>query len=108
MGPVLSYIYSTTIPLILKTGMYFGVFRWKRFETTLLSCIIIAGIPVLLSGIPMPIPFISGPLILITLSSFLCSTCVNIRFFPEALVVAIVVETASYLLLRFVIFPIVM
>jgi len=62
---VLHYILFTTVPLAFKTAVYYGVFRFRNIEATLLDCIIIAGIPIFLSVLPIPIPLIPIPIIVI-------------------------------------------
>ncbi|MBI1807765.1 MAG: hypothetical protein HYR76_12015 [Ignavibacteria bacterium] len=105
MSIVLSYILSAIVPLVMKTTMYYGVFRWRVIPATLLSCIVIAGSGVLVSLIPFL--FIPAPIVVIGLATYLCSKYTNIQFFPDAFVIALVVEVVAHVLLRYIIFPII-
>ena len=93
------------IPLGLKTGMYYAVFRWRAIPATILSCIIIAGCGVLVSLIPLF--FIPAPIVIIGLATYLTSKYTTIRLFPDALVIVALVEIVSHGLIAYIVFPVI-
>ncbi len=90
--------------LVLKTAMYYGVFRWQHIKANLLTCVVIAGSGIILSLIPLS--FIPGPLALIALATYLCAKFTKIPWFPNALVITAIVELSAQAIGAYVIAPI--
>lgn len=74
------------LALLLKTGMYYGIFRWQSIPATALNCIVIAGSGVLLTLLPLyylPFAFIPMIVFVIALATYLCSRFTGIPYFPN-------------------------
>ena len=87
--------------------MYYAVFHYRKINATLVTCIVIAGIPLLLSAFPIPIPFFPLPVIVIGLATYHCARYTEIPLFPDALIIAGCVEIVTHLINRFIIQPLI-
>lgn len=109
MSAPLHFLFSITVPLILRTSLYYGVFRWREIGATFLTCIILAGVSILVSELSL-IPFIIFlpiPLLIIAAGTYLCAHYTDIPLFPHAFFTVASVETISYVVLQFVLSPII-
>jgi hypothetical protein len=105
LSAAVHYLIFAGTPLVLKTGMYYGIFRRREVRATLLNCIVIAGAPILLAVVPIPLPpflaFIAG----IGVAIYLCSHYTEAPLYPEGIFIPVVVELASLALVSFVVSP---
>jgi hypothetical protein len=99
------YLLSTTIPWFFKTAVYYGVFHYRKIDVSLLKCLAIAGIPIILSALPILIPFIPMPIIIIGLATYLCARYAEIPLFPDALLTAGSIEIVTHLINRYILYP---
>lgn len=100
----ISFLPHLVFGLIVKTAMYYGVFRWQHINASLFTCVIIAGSGIILSLVPLF--FIPGPLALIALATYLCHKFTRIPWFPNALVICAIVELSAHAIGAYVIAPI--
>ncbi|MBI1803963.1 MAG: hypothetical protein HY033_09425 [Ignavibacteriae bacterium] len=107
MSAPLHFLLSIIVPLALRTGIYYGVFRRRKIQATLLTCIILAGVSILVYELSIIPFFLPAPLLIIAAGTYLCAYYMDIPWFPDALFIVAFVEVVSYLLLKFVISPII-
>jgi hypothetical protein len=77
---------------LLKTFVYWGIFRIRTIPVTVLSCLIIAGAPLLLGIIPLP-SFLSYPAA-IALAVYLTMHYTGVDLIPDGLFIPLGVELA--------------
>jgi hypothetical protein len=105
MGVPAHYLLSIVIPLAFRTFAYYVVFRKLRIHASLLTCIILAGVAVLVGELSIILFFIPITLLIIGAGTYVCAHYTNIPWFPNALLIVASVEIVSHFVLRFIIFP---
>jgi hypothetical protein len=90
------------IPVVwlLKSFVYWGIFRFRTISATVLNCLIIAGAPLLLSIIPLP-SFLSFPAS-IGLAVYFTMHYTGVALIPDGLFVPLGVEVAFWGALRMI------
>jgi len=101
------YLVSACVPLVFKTALYAVVFRRRRIEATLTSTIVIAGAPLLFGLLPFSLPWLASIIVAIGVSTFLCSRFTSASIYPDAILICTSAETLSYMLMHFLVLPIV-
>ena len=79
---------------LLKSFVYWGIFRFRTIAATMLNCLIIAGAPFLLSLVPLP-SFLSFP-VSIGLAVYLTMHYTGVELIPEGLFIPLGVEVAFW------------
>ena len=77
---------------LLKSAAYAGVFHLREIECTYMSCLIIAGAPLLLSVIPLPLPGFLGTIAGAALAVSLTMRYTGVALLPEGLCIPLAVE----------------
>jgi hypothetical protein len=77
---------------LLKSFAYVGAFRIRKIEYTYLNCLIIAGAPLLLGLIPIPLPSILGAIAGIGLAVYLTMHYTGVSLIPDGLFIPLGVE----------------
>jgi hypothetical protein len=90
------------IPIVwlLKSFMYWGIFRFRTISATVLNCLIIAGAPLLLSIIPLP-SFLSFPAS-IGVAVYFTMRYTGVELIPDGLFIPVAVELAFWIALQIV------
>ena len=90
------------IPIVrlLKSFMYWGIFRIRTISATVLNCLIIAGAPLLLSIIPLP-SFLSFPAS-IGVAVYFTMRYTGVDLIPDGLFIPVAVELAFWIALQIV------
>ena len=83
------------VPLVLKTALFVAVFRWRKQKVTLLTSFLLAGAPILLSLIPLPLPRAIAIVAGIGVAIYLLSQYTEVKLVPEGIVTIIGVEAVS-------------
>lgn len=84
------------IPVVwlLKSFVYWGIFRFRTIPVTVLNCLVIAGSPLLFSIIPIPsILYLPAS---IALASYLTMHYTGVALIPDGLFVPLGVEVAFW------------
>jgi hypothetical protein len=96
---IASILIQSLAPLVLATALYAAAFTIRRIQATLLTCIVIAGAPVILGVVPLPMPepvrFILG----LGLAIFLTARYTEAELFPDSVLIPTVVQLISVFLL---------
>ena len=102
---VIRYLVGALSPLIIKTLSYVLMFRLRSISATLMNCIIIAAAPIIVSMIPLPqfLAFVAG----IGAAIFLCAHYTEAELFPDAILIPVGVEILSFVVLRYVLIPLI-
>jgi hypothetical protein len=79
---------------MIKAGAYWAVFRYRTIEATAMDCLRIAGVPLLISIIPIPLPSFLSILLPIGLAVFLTMYCTGVSFVPDGLFIPLGIEIA--------------
>lgn len=61
--PVIFYLLSTLLPIAIKFGVYYGILKWRTYNASVLTCILLGSALVLPSAIvPLPplMAFVAG------------------------------------------------
>ena len=77
---------------LVKSVVYVGAFRVRKIESTYLTCLIIAGAPLLLSLIPLPLPGVLGLIAGIGLAVYLTMHYTGVSLIPDGLFIPLGVE----------------
>jgi len=82
------------IPLLwlLKSLTYWGVFRIRSIPATALSCLIIAGAPLLLTVVPLPLPVFLSVVVSIGLAVYLAMHYTGVELLPDGLFIPLGIE----------------
>jgi hypothetical protein len=89
---MMSYIIQVPIVWLLKSLVYVGLFRLRKIEITYLSCFIIAGAPLLLGLVPVPLPGILGAITGIAVAVYLTMHYTGVSLIPDGLFIPLGVE----------------
>ena len=86
-----------TLPtlLVIRSLGYWGLFRLWKQEVSYWTALLIAGAPLAVTVIPMPLPYVAIILIELTLAVYLSMKYGSVPFFPQALVVCLAVELGT-------------
>ena len=84
---------------MLKTAAYWLVFRQRTIRATLLDCLIIAGAPLLIGFIPVPLPAFAFFLASTALAIYLTMHYTGVGFMPDGLFIPLGVELAAQIVL---------
>jgi hypothetical protein len=85
---------------LLKSFVYWGIFRFRTISATVLNCLIIAGAPLLLSIIPLP-SFLSFPAS-IGVAVYFTMRYTGVDLIPDGLFIPVAVELAFWIALQIV------
>ena len=99
-----STVLPLILPLIVKTPVYLGLFKWRGYRVSLLSCIIIAGAPMIalgLTGVSIFIGWLAG----IGIGLYILSQNSDVPLFPDSISIILGVEIGYAFLERLVIYP---
>jgi hypothetical protein len=77
---------------LLKSLAYVVVFRLRKIQVTYLSCLIIAGAPLLLGLIPIPLPGLFSVVAGMALAVYLTMHYARVSLFPDGLFIPLGVE----------------
>ena len=79
---------------LLKSVAYVFIFRLRSIKATYLNCLIIAGAPLLLGFVPLPLPgFVSVPL-MIALAVYLTMHYTGVSLIPDGLFIPLGIEVS--------------
>jgi hypothetical protein len=90
------------LPLALNTALYAAAFRIRRIKATFLNCVVIAGAPVIVGFVPIPLPAPLGFVVGLGAAIFLTAHYTEAELFPDAFLIPCVVQLLSALTLPFV------
>jgi len=96
------------ILLLLKVFAYKGVFHLKGVSATYTTCTIIAGSPLaalVLSILPVPFVLYLTYVAVAVLPVYLTMKYTGVGLFPEALLIAVPIESVSWVAYAFLIAP---
>lgn len=85
-------IFLVPVVWLLKSVAYVAAFRMRKIESTYVTCLIIAGAPLLLSLIPVPLPGILGMIAGIGLAVYLTMHYTGVSLIPDGLFIPLGVE----------------
>jgi hypothetical protein len=94
------------LPLFIRSFLYWAAFRIRSISIKLLNCIVIAGAPYFLLIIPLRLPQQLSFLLALGVAIFLTTRYTEAELFPDAILIPVAVELASWLLLDHVLMPI--
>jgi len=77
---------------LLKSVAYVVIFRIRTIRITYLSCLLIAGAPILLGLVPIPLPGILVDAAAIGLAVYMTMHYTGVSFFPDGLLIPLGVE----------------
>jgi hypothetical protein len=83
------------VPLLLKTVLFVVVFRWRKQKVSLLTSFLLAGAPLILSVIPLPLPGAITVVAGIGVALYILSQYTEVKLVPEGVVTVIGVEIIS-------------
>jgi hypothetical protein len=89
--PLLHYLLSTLLPLVIKTGLYFGIIRWQKHRASLLTCVIL-GFALILPSALVPLPDIIAFAAGIGLALYILSQYADVPILPEGLIIVFGIE----------------
>ncbi len=88
------------LPPLLKTGIYYGIFKKRGYTATIKACFLAAFLPsIVLIGIPIHIPEILNFFIVIGTGLAILNYFSNVELFPTGLTVVLITEGIFRLLL---------
>ncbi len=85
-------IFLVPVVWLLKSVVYIVVFRVRTIHITYLSCLIIAGAPLLLGLIPLPLPSVLAVVVGIGLAIYLTMQYTGVPLIPDGLLIPLGVE----------------
>lgn len=91
---MLTKAFVVPVVWLLKSFVYWGIFRFRTISATALNCLIIAGAPFLLSIVPIP-SFLSFPAS-IGLAVYLTMHYTGVDLIPDGLFIPLGVEIAFW------------
>lgn len=83
------------VPLILKTVLFISVFRWRKQKVSPLTSFLLAGAPLILSVIPLPLPGAITVVAGIGVALYILSQYTEVKLVPEGVITIIGVEGIS-------------
>ncbi len=101
--PVVSYLVIAVGPLVLKTAMFVVVFRRRRHRVSLPTCMILAGAPMLVALIPLPLPAALMVFVGIGIALYVLAQYTQVPPFPEGVAIVAGVEIVSRLVVEYVV-----
>ena len=91
------------LPGLVKTFLYFIIFKKIDAPVRLLTCFLAAFSPILIGFvIPFPLPLIFGFILRITVQAFVLNYYADIEFFPTGITVVGIVEIVIYVVQLFI------
>ena len=104
---VLVYLVSILVPWILKTLLYHYAFRWRHIHATLQTKIIVAGAPMLVTGLtPIPLPGFLIFLFAVGIALYCCRKFTDGKLFPDLALIVVSIEIISMFVVDRLILPI--
>jgi hypothetical protein len=104
---VIIYLASILVPWILKILLYHYAFRWRHIHATLQTKIIVAGAPMLVTGLtPIPLPGFLIFLIAVGVSLYLSRKFTDGKLFPDLALIVVSIEIISMFVVDRLILPI--
>ena len=92
------------VPLSIKTVMYIAWFRRKQYKASVLTCFLLAGMPMIGPGI-IHIPLFLNWIIGIGIAVYILSQYTNVEIFPWGVVTIVAVEVIYAFLEKLLIAP---
>jgi hypothetical protein len=82
------------IPVIwfLKAGAYWGVFRIRKIEATVVNCLIIAGAAFFMSIVPVALPEVFSELVKIALAAGFTLYLTEAELYPDGIFIPLGIE----------------
>ena len=77
---------------LLTSLAYILVFRMRKVQATSLTCLIVAGAPLLLALVPLPLPWILGDIAGIGLAIYLTMHYTGVPLIPDGLFIPLGIE----------------
>ncbi len=91
------------LPALLKTGVYYLIFRKRGYKATITVCFLIAFIPgIVLMGIPVHIPMMLSFFLGIIIGVIVLNYFTRIDIFPAGLTIIVIVESIFRIIQDFV------
>jgi hypothetical protein len=90
-------IFLVPIVWLLKSGAYVVVFRVRKIECSYLTCLLIAGAPLLLSLIPLPFPALLGTIAGIALAIYVTMHYTGVSLIPDGLFIPLGIEVVFHI-----------
>ena len=100
----LSILQIFLVPLTVKTAMYWGIFRWKKYTVSVLTCFLVAGSPLIQFGF-IGMPVFIGWMFGIGIGVYVLTKNSAVELFPAGIASVIGVEIIFACAERFVIAP---
>ena len=100
----LSILQIFLVPLTVKTAMYWGIFRWKKYTVSVLTCFLVAGSPLIQFGF-IGMPVFIGWIIGVGIGVYVLTKYSAVELFPAGIASVIGVEIFFACAERFVIAP---
>jgi hypothetical protein len=92
-------------PLLVRTFLFYLACKIRSIHITLLSCTTLAGSGLLISIIPIPLPFVLTRGLAIGVSMFLMTRYTEAELYPDVIFIPLVVEILSSLVSVYLLAP---
>lgn len=86
-------------PLLLKTVAFVLIFKWRKHRVRLITSVILAGAPMLLSMIPIPLPQMIAVLVSFGIALAVLAKYTEVLLVPEGILTLVGVEIVSRLVM---------
>lgn len=94
------------MPLVLRTALWFVACKVRSIHIKFLSCIVLAGSALLLSIVPIPLPYFLSKGLALCLPMFLMTRYTEAEIWPDVVLIPLIVEVLSTTILDYGIIPI--
>ena len=92
-------LFAVPAALLLRSFGYWGLFHLRKLGVSYWTALLVAGAPLAYLAIPiLPLPFIAHAVIALALAVYLSMKYGSVSFFPDALVICLMVELGTWLL----------
>lgn len=99
MSSAVHYLVAMLVPLAVKTVLYVAVFRWRKHKVAPITCIILAGSPLLLAIIPFPLPAFVVGVAAVGIALYILSRYTKVPLMPEGVAIVCGVELVSWVVM---------
>ncbi|HXG37689.1 MAG TPA: hypothetical protein VNL36_02845 [Bacteroidota bacterium] len=94
-----SYLFFLVGPLLVKTVAFVLIFQWRKHRVPLITSVILAGAPMLLSIIPIPLPQTVAVLVSFGIALAVLAKYTEVPLVPEGILILVSVEIVSRLVM---------
>ena len=93
------------LPLIVRTALYFTALKIRSIHISLIKCIVLAGSALLITIVPIPLPYFMVKILSVGLAMFLMTRYTEAEIYPDVILISIIVEALSTLIIDYIITP---